>query len=101
MAKRKFKRSGSFYVYILQCQDGSFYTGYTPDLKKRLELHNKGKAAKYTRSRKPVKLAWQKEYKYGFYARRMEYRIKQLSKKHKQLLIGGIRLDKVLSKKNG
>ena len=43
-----------FYVYILRCSDGSLYTGYTNDMKKRLKLHNEGKASKYTRSRLPV-----------------------------------------------
>ena len=50
----KMKRSGRFFVYILQCRDGTFYTGYTPDLARRLELHNAGQGAKYTRGRRPV-----------------------------------------------
>ena len=50
----KLKRSGRFFVYILRCRDGTFYTGYTPDLARRLELHNAGKGARYTRSRRPV-----------------------------------------------
>ena len=45
-----------FYVYVLRCKDGSFYTGYTINLKKRLKLHNEGKASKYTRSRLPAEL---------------------------------------------
>ncbi len=46
-----------FYVYVLRCKDGSLYTGYTDDLKKRLKMHNKGKASKYTRNRLPVRIA--------------------------------------------
>ena len=45
-----------FHVYVLKCKDGSLYTGYTDDLKKRLKLHNDGKASKYTRSRLPVEI---------------------------------------------
>ncbi|MBS3050938.1 MAG: GIY-YIG nuclease family protein [Candidatus Aenigmarchaeota archaeon] len=45
-----------FYVYVLKCRDGSLYTGYTNDLKKRLSMHKEGKASKYTRSRLPVEL---------------------------------------------
>lgn len=45
-----------FYAYMLECADGSFYTGWTTDVEKRLSLHNKGKGAKYTRGRGPLKL---------------------------------------------
>lgn len=45
-----------FYVYVLKCKDGSLYTGYTDDLKKRLKMHNEGKASRYTRSRLPVRI---------------------------------------------
>jgi putative endonuclease len=45
-----------FYVYLLECSDGTYYTGYTKDVEKRLETHNSGKGAKYTKTRLPVKL---------------------------------------------
>ena len=45
-----------FYVYVLKCRDGSFYTGYSNNLQERIEKHNKGIASKYTRSRLPVRL---------------------------------------------
>ena len=61
---KKFKRRRVFYVYVLECQDGTYYTGYTNDLENRLKLHNKGIGAKYTRDRRPVKLVWYEEYKY-------------------------------------
>ena len=48
----------SFYVYILLCSDGSFYTGYTKDLDARIKLHENGKGAKYTKSHKPKKIAY-------------------------------------------
>ena len=44
------------YTYILECSDGSFYTGWTNNLEKRINCHNKGKGAKYTRGRLPLKL---------------------------------------------
>ena len=46
------------YVYILRCSDGSYYTGWTNDLSKRLLSHNSGKGAKYTKSRLPVELVY-------------------------------------------
>ena len=46
------------YMYVLECRDGSYYTGYTTDVKRRLAVHNSGKGAKYTRARLPVKLIY-------------------------------------------
>ena len=46
------------YMYVVECSDGSYYTGYTTDVKKRLAVHNSGKGAKYTRARLPVKLIY-------------------------------------------
>ena len=46
------------YMYVLECSDGTLYTGYTTDLERRIETHNAGKGAKYTRSRRPVKLRY-------------------------------------------
>ena len=46
------------YMYVVECRDGSYYTGYTTDVKKRIDVHNSGKGAKYTRSRLPVKLIY-------------------------------------------
>jgi len=85
--KREFKRTGRFFVYIVECSDGTYYTGYTPDLKKRLELHNKGKGARYTRDRGPVELVWHKEYKQFKRAFLEELRIKKLTRKQKEELI--------------
>ena len=85
--KREFKRTGRFFVYIVECSDGTYYTGYTPDLKKRLELHNKGKGARYTRDRGPVELVWHKEYKYFKRAFLEELRVKKLTRKQKEKLI--------------
>jgi len=83
----KIKRKGKFYVYIVECADRTYYTGYTPDLETRLKLHNAGRGAKYTRDRRPVKLIWSKEYKYFKKAFLEEKRIKALTRKQKEELI--------------
>jgi len=85
--KRKFKRSGKFFVYILECADGTYYTGYTPDIDRRLGLHNRGKGARYTRDRRPVELKWHKAYRYFKLAFLEEKRIKALTRKEKEDLI--------------
>ena len=46
------------YVYIVECSDGTFYTGWTNNLEKRIDMHSKGTGAKYTRGRGPVKLVY-------------------------------------------
>lgn len=46
------------YMYVVECCDGSYYTGYTTNIKKRVTVHNSGKGAKYTRARLPVKLIY-------------------------------------------
>lgn len=84
----RFKRIGKFYVYIAECKDGTYYTGYTPDIKRRIKLHNNGRGAKYTRDRKPVKLVWCKEYKYFKRAFLEERRIKGLTRLQKERLVG-------------
>ncbi|HIT60765.1 MAG TPA: GIY-YIG nuclease family protein [Candidatus Fimousia stercorigallinarum] len=75
------------YTYILECADGSFYTGWTNDLQKRLRLHNQGKASKYTRSRLPVRLVYMEEHQTKQEAMKREYAIKQLSRQDKMQLI--------------
>jgi putative endonuclease len=65
-------------VYLLRCRDGSLYTGWTTDLRRRLRLHSAGKAARYTRSRLPVELALAIPQPDATSARREEARIKGL-----------------------
>lgn len=90
MKKRKFYRSGKFWVYILECSDGTFYTGSTNDLGKRIKEHNVGKrGAKYTRYKRPVKVVWRKKYKYFKLAFLEEKRIKKLRRWQKEELIDG------------
>lgn len=75
------------YTYIVQCSDGSLYTGWTNNLNKRIEDHNAGKGAKYTRSRLPVVLAYYEAFETKEEAMRREYAIKQMSRTEKLKLI--------------
>ena len=77
------------YVYILECADGTYYTGYTNDLDKRLQAHQNGKGAKYTRGRGPVKLIYSEVYVTKEEAMSREYAIKQLKRQDKVRLIKG------------
>ena len=77
------------YVYMLRCSDGTYYTGWTTDLDKRLRVHNTGKGAKYTRARLPVELAYHLMVEDKSNALKEEYRIKHLSRKEKELLVQG------------
>lgn len=72
-----------WYVYILECSDGTLYTGITTDVNKRLITHNKGKGAKYTKMRLPVKLRACFEAEDRSKASKEEYRIKQLTREQK------------------
>ena len=75
------------WVYILRCYDGTLYTGYTTDLVRRLEAHQSGKGAKYTRSRRPVELVYQEELTDKSGALQREAAIKKLSRAEKLLMI--------------
>lgn len=55
---KKFIMDHKAFMYVVECRDGSYYTGYTTDIKKRVAVHNSGKGAKYTRARLPVKLIY-------------------------------------------
>jgi predicted GIY-YIG superfamily endonuclease len=77
----------SWHVYIVQCRDGSLYTGVAKDLEKRIAQHNKGKGAKYTRSRRPVTLVYQEPVEDKGQALRRELDIKQWSRQAKLALI--------------
>ena len=78
----------TWYVYILRCRDDTLYTGITDDLNRRLEAHNAGKGAKYTRGRGPVKLCYSEEQESYSAALKREYAIKQLSRADKLALMG-------------
>ncbi|KAB1434297.1 GIY-YIG nuclease family protein [Candidatus Galacturonibacter soehngenii] len=77
------------YTYIVKCKDETFYTGWTNDLDKRIEAHNKKKGAKYTKSRVPVTLMYYEEFKTKEEAMKREYEIKKLNRKQKERLMKG------------
>ncbi|GIO24259.1 GIY-YIG nuclease family protein [Oceanobacillus sp. J11TS1] len=79
---------GRHLVYILKCQDGTLYTGYTNNLDHRIRMHEEGKGAKYTRGRGPFEIIYTCEFENKSEALREEYRIKKLSRKEKLKLIG-------------
>lgn len=81
------------YVYIVQCSDGTYYTGYTCNLEKRIDVHNKGKGAKYTQGRLPVRLMYSECLPTKSEALKREYQIKQLTRKQKEQLIKHMRED--------
>ena len=75
------------YTYILKCSDGTYYTGWTNNLEKRLKAHNSGRGAKYTRARTPVALVYHEAFETKEEAMHREYCIKQLSRAEKETLI--------------
>ena len=75
------------YTYILECADGTLYTGWTTDLEKRVQAHNEGRGAKYTRGRGPVRLRYFEEFDDKIAAQSREWHIKRLSREEKRALI--------------
>lgn len=75
------------FVYILQCVDGSYYTGWTTDLERRVAAHNAGRGSRYTRSRRPVKLVYWEEHPDRRSAQQRESRLKRLPRARKLALI--------------
>lgn len=75
------------YCYILKCKDGSYYTGWTNDLERRIKAHQEGRGAKYTKGRTPVELIYYETFASKEEAMRREYEIKQLSRKEKETLV--------------
>lgn len=79
----------SWYVYIVRCKDTSLYVGIAERVADRVKKHNLGTGAKYTRSRRPVKLVFKHRCTNHRAAAQAEYRIKQLSRQQKLRLIRG------------
>ena len=77
----------TWHIYIIECSDGSLYTGITNNLKKRIAAHNEGRGAKYTKSRRPVRLRYNERVTDRKSASQREYAIKSLSKAAKLVLI--------------
>lgn len=82
-------RSIMYSLYIVECKDGTLYTGITIDLKRRVSEHNSSeRGAKYTRARRPVKLVYSKKFSDRSSALKAESHIKKLSRKDKLTIIG-------------
>ncbi len=75
------------YTYLVQCADGTFYCGWTNDLDARVRAHNEGKGAKYTKSRRPVRLVYYETFGTKAEAMRREAAIKRLSRAEKEKLV--------------
>ena len=75
------------YLYVVECADGTWYTGYTTNVEERIKAHNAGLGAKYTRSRGPVKLIAQAEFTNKHDAMSAEYHFKRLKRKRKERLV--------------
>jgi putative endonuclease len=78
----------SFYCYILECADGTYYTGWTVNPARRVAVHNKGRGARYTRTRCPVKLVYVEELPDQKSAMKREIAIKKMGRGMKMKLIG-------------
>ena len=89
-SKGKQSRAGrkeKWFLYILQCSDGTFYTGITKDIERRLKADNDGKGVGFTRTRRPVKVIYQETLKSRTQALVREYTVKALPRKKKEELI--------------
>lgn len=75
------------YTYIVRCSDDTLYTGWTNDLEKRIRVHNEGKGAKYTRTRRPVELVYYETFKTKEEAMSREWMIKHMSREQKKRLL--------------
>ena len=84
----------AWYLYVVECADGTLYTGITNNVSRRLHEHNNTKkGAKYTRVRRPVRLVWEKQYNNRSEAQSAEYHFKKLLHKQKWQIIRGDRDD--------
>lgn len=85
--KQDAKVSEVNYTYILECKDGTYYTGWTNNLEKRLKDHNEGRGAKYTKARLPVSLIYYEEFQTKEEAMRREYAIKHMTRSEKEKIV--------------
>jgi putative endonuclease len=93
--------TGNHYVYVLECADGTFYTGYTTDPERRVREHDAGEGAKYTRGRTPVELRHVERFGSRSAAMSREYELKQLSRAEKERLVEGSDPDQSAGSANG
>ncbi len=87
MTPQKIIRRSQYWVYMVRCKDGTYYTGYTKDLENRIALHKSGRGAKYVKGKLPIKLVYAKEYRYYKSALNEERRIKTLKRQRKSDLV--------------
>lgn len=87
--KNNLNKQKENYTYILECSDGSFYTGWTTDVARRVKEHQNGTGGKYTRAKRPVKLVHYEAFDSKQEAMRREWEIKQLTRKQKESLVQG------------
>ena len=78
-----------YYCYLLQCEDGSFYCGWTNDLQRRFTMHTKGRGSRYTRIRLPVRLVYFEELQSRAEAMKREISLKKLNHNQKKKLAEG------------
>lgn len=76
-----------YFVYIVECSDGTYYTGIALDPERRIKVHNSGRGARYTRSRRPVSIVYCEEAGSRSEALKREYAVKQLTREQKEALI--------------
>ncbi len=88
-ATRQPLTANSWFLYVAECADGSYYTGISKDVQARIDAHNHGKGAKYTATRGPVRLLFQEPQKDYSAALRREYQVKSLSKPRKERFVQG------------
>ena len=81
------KRKSQYFVYMVRCKNGTYYTGYTNDLRARIKRHNSGHGAKYLKGKLPVILVYAKEYRYYKSALNGERDLKKLGRAAKEKLI--------------
>ncbi|MBP2666429.1 MAG: hypothetical protein H6Q76_1409 [Firmicutes bacterium] len=80
-------------IYMVECADGTYYTGWTNDLENRLAAHNAGTGARYTRGRGPVRLVYKEECEDKQSAQRREWAIKKLTRAQKEQLVSSIKAE--------
>ena len=86
------RKSGGCFCYIVECADGTFYTGWTTDLERRVAAHNAGRGSRYTRQRRPVRLVYFENLSSRAEAMRREIQIKHMSRSAKQKQISDLKL---------
>jgi len=89
-------KSKEWYLYVVECSDGTFYTGVTTDIPRRVNEHNtSARGAKYTRSRRPVRTVYWRKMEDKSSAQTEESKFKRLSRKQKQEIISSHLLEKI------